>query len=270
MIAQGHFESAQKQQARAATASASSPGLILLAAYLRGDVAAESEVATLAEISPSWQDQWNFVTYLSNRGRLAEAARFGAAVASRVEVQPDVASTAILMRTRVAAMQAMAGHCEEGGVLGDGAGDLAQFYAEIASAWCRHAPETTDPGDANLTMIARAAALWSSGNPQEALNILQSTHPGVEAPMAAMLRAESHLALKQQVLAIGDYKAVLSGRGAAVLTGTIVYPAAQAGLATAYHTMGDELNATRVADDLKMLWTDASPGEPLLKRAQKR
>jgi hypothetical protein len=35
-----------------------------------------------------------------------------------------------------------------------------------------------------------------------------------------MLRGESHLALKQQVLATGDYKSVITRRGAAMLTGT--------------------------------------------------
>ena len=269
MIAQDHYESAQKQQAHAVTVHASSPGLTLLAAYLRGDTSAESQVSPLAEGSPSWQDQWDFVTYLSNRGRLADAARFGAAAAARLQQQPDVASTAVLMRTRVAAIEAMSGHCDGSGATAAGAGDLALFYAEMAGAWCKHAPGGAGPNDANLAGIVRAAETWSNGDAQGALNILQGSHSSGQAPVAAMLRGETHLALKQQVLAIGDYKAVITRRGAALLTGTVVYPAAQAGLATAYHTMGDEPNATRIEDDLKALWKDAEPGEPLLRRAEK-
>ncbi len=166
-------------------------------------------------------------------------------------------------------MQAMTSHCDASLATADCAGDLAHFYAEIANAWCRHPDSGAVPTDANLATIVRAAALWSEGKSQEAMNLLQGSHNSGQAPLAAMLRGESHLALKQQVLAIGDYKAVLTRRGASLLTGTVVYPAAQAGLATAYHTMGDEPNATRIEDDLKALWKDASAGEPLLRRAQK-
>jgi tetratricopeptide (TPR) repeat protein len=269
MIAQDHFESAQKLQAHAVTTHAASTGLVLLAAYLRGDTLAESQAAPLAEASSAWQDQWAVVSYLSNRGRLAEAARFGALVASRLQQEPSVASTATLMRARIAAMQAMAGHCEARLARADGGGDLAEFYAELASAWCRHAPTGAAPADGTLAAIARAAALWSKGNAQEALNVLQGSRNSGQAPVATILRAESHLALRQQVLAIGDYRAVITRRGESLLTGTVVYPAAHAGLATAYHTMGDEPNATRIEDDLKALWEDAAAGEPLLKRAQK-
>jgi serine/threonine-protein kinase len=267
MIAQDHYEAAQKQQKRAGAMEASSPGLTLLAAYLRGDAAVEAEAGALAEGSPVWQDQWDYLTYLSNRGRLDDAARFVAATAARL--QPEVASTAVLLRTRLAAIQAMAGHCEATAMDSTGGGELADFYGGLARAWCKHATGAQAVEELNLGVIVHAATVWSKGEPQRALTLLQAARASAQAPVAVMVRGESHLALKQQVLAIGDYQAVITKRGAALLTGTLVYPAAQAGLATAYSTMGDMPNSTSVQDELKAQWKDALPTEPLLRRAEK-
>ncbi|AFL88212.1 serine/threonine protein kinase [Terriglobus roseus DSM 18391] len=269
MISQDHYESALKQQAHAVSLRASTPGLLLLAAYLRGDLATESMALALAEASSNWQDQWAVVTYLANRGRLVEASRFGQGAAARLQQMREVASTGTLMRTRISALQAMAGHCDGGAIRAAKAGDLAEFYAEIAGAWCKHAPGSAGINDVHLATIARAADTWSNGDAQGALDILQSSRGGRQAPVAAMLRGEIHLAMKERVLAIGDFQAVITKRGASLLTGTLVYPAAQAGLATAYHRMGDEPNAARVEDDLKALWKDAPRNEPLLRRAVK-
>ncbi len=271
MLSQGHFESALKQQQRAAAAHVSSPGLMLLATYLRGDADAETQAAAAAQASPLWADQWNYVTYLSNRGQLAQAKSMAEAAAARFEAQPAIASSARLMRARMAAIQAMAGHCDTNTARTIPSGsEEGHFFQAIALAWChRPADASITLHDPALSAIARGAQAWGAGDAAGATTILQTAKPSAQSSLAAMIRGEAHLAQKQQVLAIGDYRAVITHRGSAVLTGTIVYPAAHAGLATAYHSMGDQPNATRVESDLKTIWKDADPGESLLHRAEK-
>ncbi|MEG9431870.1 protein kinase domain-containing protein [Terriglobus sp. ADX1] len=265
MIAQAHYESAQKEQGRAASSNAASPGLALLAAYLRDDRAAETQWATTAAASNSFSDNWYYLTYLGDRGRLAEAHSFGTAAFTRLSAQPQIASSASLLRARLEAMEAMAGHCHSEPVSVADAGDATKFYAGLAQAWCKHSAGDNAPTDPTQRTLIRAALLWSTGDAQGALNLLQEDKTSAQSTVATLLRGESHLKLGQQVLAIGDFKAALTRRGEALLTGTLTYPVAQAGLATAYRTMGDDPNASRAEDDLKKLWQDADPSEPLLR-----
>ena len=262
MIAQAHYESAEKEQARAAGAGAGSPGLSLLAADLRGDDSAVAQAAADARSAAGFWDGWHYVTYLSNRGRLAEAHTFGETVAQRLSAQPAVASSAELMRARLAAMDAMAGHCGSAATASSGAGDTTRFFAGLSAAWCKRPASVGAPADPALSGAVRAAITWSKGDAQGALNLLQGARDSNQSPVASLLRGQAHLALGQQVLAISDFNGVIAHRGAALLTGTLVYPAAQAGLAAAYRTMGDTPNADRAADDLRSTWKDAAPTEP--------
>lgn len=265
MIAQAHYESAQKEQSRAVTSSAATPGLALLAAYLRNDHAAESKWAAVAAASNSFDDSWYYLTYLGDRGRLSEARSFGTAAFQRLSAQPQIASSGLLLRARLEAMEAMAGHCNNESLSVAEAGDATKFFAGLAQAWCKRYANDYAPTDPVQKTLIRAALLSNSGDAQGSLNLLQEDKASAQSTVAALLRGESHLKLGQQVLAIGDFKAVLTHRGEALLTGTLAYPAAQAGLATAYRTMGDNPNANRAADDLKALWQDADPSEPLLR-----
>lgn len=269
MIAQAHYESAEKEQARAAAVGAGSPGLALLAADLREDDNAAAKAAAAAQSATGFWDGWHHVTYLSNRGRLAEADSFGEAVAQRLSAQPAVASSGELMRARLAAIDAMAGHCGPIAAVSSGAGDATKFFAGLAAAWCKRPASAGAPADPALSGAVRAAITWSKGDSQGALNLLQGARDSNQTPVSSLLRGQAHLALKQQVLAIGDFKGVIAHRGAALLTGTLVYPAAQAGLAAAYRTMGDTPNADRAADDLRKTWKDAAPSEHLLRIVSK-
>jgi len=265
MIAQAHYESAQKEQGRAASLNAASPGLALLAAYLRNDQAGEMKWAAATAASNSFSDYWYYLTYLGDRGRLAEAHSFGMAAVTRLSEQHQVVSSAALLHARLDAMEAMAGHCHSELPSTAEAGVATKFYAGLTQAWCKHSASDSLPADAVQKTLIRAAVLWSTGDPQGALNLLQEDKTSAQSTVAVLLRGESHLRLGQQVLAIGDFKAALTRRGEALLTGTLVYPVAQAGLATAYRTMGDDPNASRAEDDLKNLWKDAAPSEPLLR-----
>lgn len=265
MIAQAHYESAGKEQTKAAALGASSPGLALLAAYLRKDSAAVAQWNAATTASTSFSDAWYYVSYLGDQGRLSDAATFGAAAAQRFAAQPAVASSATLLRSRLAAMEAMAGHCKTDAVSVTDAGDKAKYYAGLADAWCKRPVTASAPQDAGLSAMVRAASLWSGGDADGALNLLKDEKPSSQSMVAAALRGEAHLKNTQQVLAIGDFKAVITRRGEALMTGTIVYPVAQAGLAAAYRTMGDDPNASRAESDLQQLWQDADASEPLLR-----
>lgn len=265
MIAQAHYESAQKEQGRAAGLNAASPGLALLAAYLRNDRPAETQWAATAASSNTFNDSWNYLSYLGDRGRLTEAHSFGTAAVARLGSQPQVASSALLLRARLEAMEAMAGHCHNEPISMSNAGDGAKFYAGLAQAWCKHSAGDNALANPTQQTLIRAALLWSTGDAQGSLNLLQEDKASAQSTVSALLRGESHLKLGQQVLAIGDFKAALTRHGEALLTGTLAYPVAQAGLATAYRTMGDDPNASRAEDDLKSLWQDADPSEPLLR-----
>jgi serine/threonine protein kinase/tetratricopeptide (TPR) repeat protein len=268
-IAQDHYELALKQQIRAATMGASSPGLTALAAYLNGDAAMVTQVDAAARSSTAWNDVWNYVTYLTNKGKVDEAVHVGDVAADRLESMPAVASSAGLMRARIAAIRAMTGHCD-GASQGVTTATTAAYFTALAAAWChRPATDLSAIRDPALMAIAQGAQAWSANDAQDALDALSHVRPGSNATIAALLRGEVHLLQKQQVLAIGDYRAVITHRGAAVLTGTPVYPAAHAGLAAAYHSMGDDSNSARVHGDLQTLWADAPKSEPLLKRAAK-
>lgn len=264
MIAQAHYESAGKEQTKAAALNASSPGLALLAAYLRKDSGAVAQWSTATTASSSFSDAWYYLTYLGDRGRLSEATTFGSAAALRLAAQPAIASSGTLLRSRLAAMEAMAGHCKAEALPVADAGDNAKYYAGLADAWCKRPVTANAPQDAGLNAMVRAAALWSGGDADGALNLLKDEKPGSQSMVAALLRGEAHLKSAQQVLAIGDFKAVITRRGEALMTGTIVYPVAQAGLAAAYRTMGDDPNASRAENDLQQLWQDADASEPLL------
>ncbi|MEZ2346120.1 protein kinase [Terriglobus sp. RCC_193] len=265
MIAQAHYESAQKEQSRAANSNAASPGLALLAAYLRNDRAAETQWAAAAAAANTFSDDWYYLTYLGDRGRLAEAHSFGTAAIQRLSAQTQVASSALLLLARLEAMEAMAGHCQNKPLSVADAGDATKFFASLAQAWCKHSASDNAPTDPMEQTLIRAALLWSTGDAQGSLNLLQEDKTSAQSTVTALLRGESHLKLGQPVLAIGDFKAALTRHGEALLTGTLAYPVAQAGLATAYRTMGDDPNASRAEDDLKKLWQDADPSEPLLR-----
>lgn len=265
MIAQAHYESASKEQEKAAALGVGSPGLALLANSLRGTDAGDGQLSTAARAAGTFWDDWYYITDRVDRGRIAEALAFGEAAAQRLASQPDTASAAALLRARLAAVEAMAGHCERTVAAAPNAGDSARYYAGLAAAWC-HTPDTYPmPVDPALNGDVRAATAWSHGDANAALKALEGEANSSQSPIAALLRGEAHLALSQQVLAISDFKGVIARRGAALLTGTPVFPAAQAGLATAYRTMGDMPNAQRTADELNNTWKDASPGEPLLR-----
>jgi serine/threonine-protein kinase len=264
MIAQAHYESAGKEQTKAATVGAASPGLALLAAHLRNDSAAVTQWSAATTASSTFVDAWYYLTYLGDRGRLADAQAFGAGAAQRFATQSAVASSGILLRSRLAAMEAMAGHCNTDALPVTDAGDMTKYYAGLASAWCKRPFAENAPEDADLNAMVRAAALWSGGDAFDALNLLKEDKPNAQSMVATLIRGEAHLKSAQQVLAIGDFKAVITRRGEALMTGTLVYPVAQAGLAAAYSTMGDDPNASRAENDLQQLWQDADASEPLL------
>lgn len=269
MIAQAHYESAGKEQTKAATVGAASPGLALLAAYLRNDTAAVAQWSAATTASSAFGDAWYYLTYLGDRGRLADAQAFGATAAQRFTAQPAVASSGMLLRSRLSAMEAMAGHCKADVLPVADAGDMAKYYAGLADAWCKRPSSEDAPQDAGLNAMVRAAALWSGNDAEGALNLLKEDKPNAQSMVAALIRGEAHLKSAQQVLAIGDFKAVITRRGEALMTGTLVYPVAQAGLAAAYRTMGDDPNASRAENDLQQLWQDADASEPLLRATGK-
>ncbi|HEY9139070.1 MAG TPA: hypothetical protein VIM67_12425, partial [Terriglobus sp.] len=269
MIAQAHYESAGKEQTKAATVGAASPGLALLAAHLRNNNAAVTQWSAATTASSAFVDAWYYLTYLGDRGRLADAQAFGSAAAQRFAEQPGVASSGMLLRSRLAAMEAMAGHCKSDVLSVANAGDMAKYYAGLASAWCKRPSSENAPQDAGLNAMVRAAALWSGNDADGALNLLKEDKPNAQSMVAALIRGEAHLKSAQQVLAIGDFKAVITRRGEALMTGTLVYPVSQAGLAAAYRTMGDDPNASRAENDLQQLWQDADASEPLLHIAGK-
>ncbi len=268
-IAQDHDEVALKQQMHAATLGVQSPGLTVLAAYLRGDTAAMTQASPAANSSPEWSDAWSVITYLADSGQVEQAARFGEAAAGKMDADAPVASSAGLMRARLSAVRAMTGHCD-GATQAGSVSEPAAYYAAIAAAWChRPATDVSEVKNAALLAIARSAQAWAAGDAAGALDALSHARPGAQATVAALLRGEAHLLQKQQVVAIGDYRAVITHRGAALLTGTPAFPAAHAGLAMAYRSMGDEPNSARVQSDLQTLWAGAPKTEPLLHRAAK-
>ena len=269
MIAQAHYESAGKEQIKAAAMGAASPGLALLAAYLRKDSAAVAQWSAATTASSAFGDAWYYLSYLGDRGRLAEAQAFGAAAAQRFAAQPAVASSGMLLRSRLAAMESMAGHCKPEALPVADAGDMAKYYAGLAEAWCKRPITGNGPQDAGLNAMVRAASLWSGGDAEGSLNLLKDDKNSAQSKVAALIRGEAHLKSAQQVLAIGDFKAVITRRGEALMTGTLVYPLAQAGLAAAYRTMGDDPNASRAESDLQQLWQDADASEPLLRTTGK-
>jgi hypothetical protein len=268
-INQDHYELALKQQTHAAPLGASSPALKLLAAFLRNDVGTEAQAREAAGGPSEWSDGWYYVTYLAGRGQIAEAVRFGEGLAARLDAQSSVASSATLMRARLNAIKAITGHCDAVGPLATSS-NRATYYAAIAAALCHHPPvELSAITNPSMAMIARGAQALGTGDAVGALSALDQARPNSEAPLDAVLRGEAHLLRHQQQIAIADYRAVITHRGAAMLTGTPVYAAAHAGLATAYRSMGDDSNSARVQNDLKALWPNAPSTEPLLKRVAK-
>ena len=260
---------ALKQQMHAAALGVQSPGLTVLAAYLRGDTAAMTEASPAANSSPEWSDAWSVITYLADSGQVEQAARFGEAAAGKMDAEAPVASSAGLMRARLSAVRAMTGHCDSA-TQARSVSEPAAYYAAISAAWChRPATDVSEMKNTTLLAIARSAQAWAAGDAAGALDALSHARPGAQATVAALLRGEAHLLQKQQVVAIGDYRAVITHRGAALLTGTPAFPAAHAGLAMAYRSMGDEPNSARVQSDLQTLWAGAPKTEPLLHRAAK-
>lgn len=273
MLAEDHYESALKLQQKATAAQVSSAGLTLMAAYLRGDAGAQSQALAALQTSQSWEDQWAYVTVLANQGRIAAAVQYGQTVAARRAAQPTIASSAVRIRARLAAIESMAGHCGTSAALTPSVDALLPtapatvFFSALAAGWCHRRP----PAEVRLTGVAYVTLLpvlvaWGSGDATTAITDLQAAKPSSTGPIVGTIRGELHLQQKQNIFAIGAFESVLTHRGAALLTGAIVYPAAQAGLASTYKSMGDEPNSTRIQAALKSTWSAADANEPLLQR----
>jgi serine/threonine protein kinase len=97
----------------------------------------------------------------------------------------------------------------------------------------------------------KAAVAIGQNNGAAALQSLQGVAQYDLGSLAPYLRGLADLQTKQPKLAVGDFKSVIEHRGAFVSGRLLCYPLALAQLSRTYAQMGDQMNAARIANQLK-------------------
>ncbi len=83
-----------------------------------------------------------------------------------------------------------------------------------------------------------------------------------------LLRGLAHTQLRQFEMAIVDFQTVLSHPGLAFLSGTVIFPAAQVGVARAFAASGEKANSKDAYAHFLLLWRGADANDPLVIEAQ--
>jgi serine/threonine-protein kinase len=182
--------------------------------------------------------------------------------------------------------RALTGDCRTAlGLLQDAlaqpSGPRASFNAGMAAALCGDSQVAT----ASLTEIERsrtlstaareymvpdlkAAIALHAGDASAALGGLQATGTYDLVSLTPYLRGLAHTALSQPGLAIADFEAELTHRGATAVGKSTVYVMAEIQIARAYEATGDRTSATAAYSRFLRLWKDADAGQRLVAEAR--
>jgi serine/threonine protein kinase/tetratricopeptide (TPR) repeat protein len=114
----------------------------------------------------------------------------------------------------------------------------------------------------------RAAIALHAGDASAALGELQATGTYDLVSLTPYLRGLAHTALNQPALAIADFEAELTHRGATAVGTSTVYAMAEIQIARAYTATGDVTSSTAAYSRFLRLWKDADPGQRLVAEAR--
>jgi serine/threonine-protein kinase len=164
-------------------------------------------------------------------------------------------------------------------------GPATTFNAGVAAALCgnkslaqqsiaaltRNWPHASAVTGYYLPDLNAALALGQLNYPA-ALTALAPAAPSDLISLTPYLRGLAHLGLHQPQLAIADFESVLAHHGAALTSGSNVYPMAQIDLARAFAAPNgsqpaDKPNSLQAYKNFLTLWPLADPANPLLREA---
>ncbi|MBS1815734.1 MAG: protein kinase [Acidobacteria bacterium] len=277
MLALNRFESIVQTEERSARFGVHHPGMQLLGAYSLGRINDPSEQHEyIAPIGKHVRDQMHLATYQDNTGQLNAGALTWNAAADALATEPTTASAAISLRQTAALNRAMAGDCAAAHIFLTRSANIGEmsataiFHRGLAAVTCGDTPTasamesalqsrfTHEPVAAMYLLPNLSAAIaLASGSPDRALALLSTARGPASTTLTPYLRALAHLSLHQYDVALVSFQTVLTNRGVAMLTNTILYPIAQRRLAETYAAMGDKSNASHAYAEFAKTWSHA-------------
>ncbi len=248
-----------------------------LAGYLAADRPSGRSEYTSDDHETTTLEAQTRALLLDNEGQLARGAaawRHLAQVAARPAASAALAAS---MLATAALDRALPGQCQAArefwsAVEHDDAGPMASFRIGLAEALCGETagaagwlsrlkltqPRRGSRSEENLATLEAAIAL-SSHNAQQATELLRRVQRRDESPVAVYIRGLASMGAHQWAAASDDLESVAARRGAALLSGTDVYPAALGKLAEAYAAQGDPARSAAAKQRLREVWAEIPP-----------
>ncbi len=277
LIGLDRYDAALTLEDKAGASGQPHPAVTLMAGYLAGKAARAAEMARTLSADGGDVQAWSArAATLDNAGQLAagETAWKEAADAARGRTGFEGADAALAARE--ALNRALAGECqaavtEAEEAVGGQATASIRMLAGVAGALCREGGLVRAGSAAGAagglspaeSAAMRSAAALAAGEPEQAVRELDGAAADTANLLVPYLRGLAQLSSGDAPSAAASFRAVLAHRGAAVTTGTDLYPMAQLGLARALVGGGD-LHASREAyGRFLTLWSTGSAGDAL-------
>ena len=279
LLALDRYDEALSLEDKASSLGLAHPGLGLASAYLAGKQDRLLDATKAFENEVDAEALTARATYLDNTGQLAAGIAAWREASDSTRGQPSLTGAGAVFIAHAALDRALAGDCASAIALGRNAANNSattsnsQFNAGIAGALCAdaglaHAAAVTlsGPQAAVQAPVLRAATSLGRSEPAAALSELNAIRQYDPSLLATYLRGLSHLANHDNTGAATDFQSILAHRGAALTTGTSIYPAAQLALARALAARGDSPGSQQAVVRFNQLWSSATPVDRL--RAQ--
>jgi eukaryotic-like serine/threonine-protein kinase len=284
------FDAALQLEAQAARLGVIAHANSLAAGYLGGkDDALGSRWKQLHSGTPSSVATLSdYGLYLDNNGQLSAGVAVWKLAADDTKHIGGLASAGASLVAQGALDNALAGNCSDAMELATEAskaplrGPRAIFHGGMAAVLCGDSSSADEAIDAlqsfpHNTLVEqsyipdlRAAELIRSKRPSEALEILTREEPSSADPLTRYLRGLANAASGHDQQAVDDFRSVLDYRGAAFLSGGIVYPMAQLQLGRALAAAGNQAESAAAYRQFLLSWSKADRGQGLITEAAAR
>lgn len=284
-IAQDRLDAANHIQGQTQRNGISVPEMDLLIAYLQtGD---HGSIDTSAPIHGRVALGEMQAALLDATGQLQAGTQLWQGIAAEANAMPQLASSAASVLAFGALDNALLENCSVEKTMAENAeayplGPEAHFRVGMAAALCgdigsarasvdyltRSFPQSFAAKNYWVPAL-NAVVQWKSGDDAGALQLLTSARSYDLMTMNAYLRGLIQLHSGQPQAAISEFQFVLQHPGATALVLPVLHPMAQMGLARAFATSGDRINAAAGFAAFQQLWTNADSGATLLAEAHK-
>jgi eukaryotic-like serine/threonine-protein kinase len=284
------FDAALQLEAQAAQLGVIAHANSIAAAYLGGkeDALASRWTQMHSGTSLSVATLSDYGLYLDNNGQLGAGVAVWKLAADDTKHIGGLASAGASLRAQGALDNALAGNCSDATELATESlkaplrGPRAIFHSGMAAVLCGDRNSADEAISAlqsspHNSLIAqsyvpdlRAAELLQSKRPSDALELLTQEESSSVDPLTRYLRGLANAASGHDQQAADDFRSVLDYRGAAFLSGGVVYPMAQLQLARALAVAGNQTESTAAYRKFLLSWSKSDKGQGLIAEAAAR